>query len=110
MKKDTIVNRNADIAIAVPVYNPGKKLKACIRSILKQSYRNFVCVLVNDGSSDGSDKLCDFYAAMDRRIYVIHQEYAGSIEARKVGTYSEVAQNADILLLLTQMILYHVML
>ena len=92
MKKDTIVNRNADIVIVVPVYNPGKKLKACIRSILKQSYRNFVCVLVNDGSSDGSDKLCDFYAAKDRRIYVIHQENAGSIEARKVGTYSEVAQ------------------
>ena len=90
MKNDTII---ADIAVVVPVYNPGKrKLRACIRSILRQSYRNFICVLVDDGSSDGSDKLCDFYAAKDSRVCVIHQKNSGSIEARKAGTYSKEAQ------------------
>lgn len=93
MKNDKIVDSQTDIAVVVPVYNPGnRKLKACIHSILQQSYKNFICVLVDDGSTDGSDKLCDFYAAKDRRISVIHQQNAGSIEARKAGVYSEAAQ------------------
>jgi glycosyltransferase involved in cell wall biosynthesis len=94
MKNDTIIDRQTDIAVIVPVYNPGiRKLKACIRSILQQSYKNFICVLVDDGSSDGSDELCDFYAAKDKRICVIHQKNSGSIEARKAGTYSKEAQS-----------------
>lgn len=77
----------------MPIFNPGiRKLKACIRFILQQLYRNFICVLVDNGSSVGSDKLCDSYVAKNRKICVIHQKNSDSIKARKVGTYSKEVQ------------------
>lgn len=69
-----LTDRQTDIAVIVPVYNAGKKLKVCIKSILKQNYENWVCILVDDGSTDGSDKICDRFAQKDNRIYVIHQK------------------------------------
>lgn len=62
------------IAVIVPIYNAGKKLKSCIKSIINQNYENLVCILVDDGSIDGSDKICDRFAQKDNRIYVIHQK------------------------------------
>lgn len=46
------------VAIVIPVYNAEKKLKACIKSIVKQTYKNFKCILVDDGSKDKSGKIC----------------------------------------------------
>ncbi|WP_331497996.1 glycosyltransferase family 2 protein [Mediterraneibacter glycyrrhizinilyticus] len=80
------------MAVIVPVYNAGKKLKVCIKSILKQNYENWVCILVDDGSTDGSDKICDRFAQKDNRIYVIHQKNKGSVEARKTGVLCKKAQ------------------
>ena len=87
------------IAIVIPVYNAGNKLKTCIHSILHQSFKNFYLILVDDGSKDNSGKICDDYAKRDDRVFVIHQQNKGSVEARKAGIYSEVAQRAEYLLL-----------
>lgn len=82
-------------AIVVPVYNPGRyRLTQCIGSILKQTYRQFVLILVDDGSTDGSGQVCDRFAAQDARIKVIHQRNSGSVEARKAGVFSPEAQAA----------------
>lgn len=82
------------IAVIVPIYNAGKKLKSCIKSIINQNYENLVCILVDDGSIDGSDKICDRFAQKDNRIYVIHQKNKGSVEARKAGVLCEKAQES----------------
>ena len=69
-------------------------MTACIKSILAQTYRQFVLVLVNDGSTDESGQVCDSFAKKDPRVKVIHQVNKGSVEARKTGIFSEEAQAA----------------
>ncbi|MFF2888884.1 glycosyltransferase family 2 protein [Paenibacillus sp. NPDC057967] len=73
------------IDIVVPVYNAGLKLHACIRSIRLQSYPNWRLLLVDDGSSDGSDALCKQYTERDSRISYVRQSHSGSISARRLG-------------------------
>lgn len=73
------------IAVIIPVYNAEKYIKKCIKSFQKQTFQNFKLVLVNDGSKDKSGKICDDMAKKDERIYVIHQENKGAVEARKTG-------------------------
>ncbi|GGH81647.1 glycosyltransferase involved in cell wall biosynthesis [Pullulanibacillus pueri] len=73
------------ISIIVPVYNDGPYLRDCIDSILYQEFKNYEVILVNDGSTDDSKKICDTYAQLDPRIRVIHQEYAGVSSARNRG-------------------------
>lgn len=81
--------------IIVPVYNTGKyKLTKCIKSITAQTYTDFVLVLVDDGSTDDSGRVCDMLAKNDSRIKVIHQVNKGSVEARKTGVFSDEAQAA----------------
>lgn len=67
----------------VPVYNVELYLKECIDSILSQTYENFELILVNDGSTDNSGKICDEYAQKDSRIKVIHQKNSGVNKTRK---------------------------
>lgn len=82
-------------AVIVPVYNTGKhKLTKCIRAILAQSYQHFVLILVDDGSTDDSGQVCDYFAYRDSRVKVIHQVNKGSVEARKTGVFSDEAQAA----------------
>ncbi|WP_153046322.1 glycosyltransferase family 2 protein, partial [Streptococcus suis] len=57
----------------------------CLDSILNQTYQNLEIILVNDGSTDSSGKICDDYAAKDGRIKVIHQENGGLSDARNKG-------------------------
>lgn len=73
------------IAIVIPVYNASKYLSECIESVLQQTYTNFCLFLVDDGSCDGSDVICDEYAMKDNRIVVIHQENSGVTKARERG-------------------------
>ena len=72
-------------SIIVPVYNCEDELGKCIDSILAQTYQHFELILVNDGSSDESGKICDLYAGKDDRIYVIHKENSGVSSARNAG-------------------------
>ena len=73
------------LAVIVPVYNVENLLPRCLDSILAQTYRDFTLILVNDGSTDGSGKICDGYAEKDERIRVIHKENGGLSSARNEG-------------------------
>lgn len=73
------------ISVIVPVYNTIRYLKTCLNSILQQTYLNIEIILVDDGSTDGSDKICDEYAEKNDRIRVIHKENKGVVAARKQG-------------------------
>ena len=73
------------IWIIVPVYNVEKQLKKCIKSVRKQTYTNWKLVLVDDGSTDSSGKLCDQFASGDDRISVVHTENCGLPGARRNG-------------------------
>ncbi len=73
------------ISIVVPVYNAEKKIRRCIDSILSQVYENWELILIDDGSSDNSGDVCDYYAQKDARIEVLHQENQGPSIARNKG-------------------------
>lgn len=72
----------ATVSVIVPVYQAERYLSACVESILQQSFQDFEIILVDDGSPDGSGKICDEYAAKEPRIRVIHQENQGQAAAR----------------------------
>ena len=76
---------NPKISVIIPVYNVGKYLKRCIDSIIQQNYDNLEIILVDDGSSDNSGKICDEYAVIDKRIIVIHKSNGGLSDARNRG-------------------------
>lgn len=73
------------LSIIVPVFNVGTFLPICIDSILSQSFDNYELILVDDGSTDGSSQICDYYANRDERIIVFHQNNAGVSIARNTG-------------------------
>ena len=77
------------ISIVIPVYNSEQYLKRCIDSILKQTFTDWEIILVDDGSTDNSLKICEEYCKQDDRIYVIHKENGGSTSARKAGVCIE---------------------
>ncbi len=74
------------ISVIVPVYNVEKYLDQCIKSILNQTFRDFELILVDDGSTDNSGKMCDKYSLKDKRVRVIHKENGGLSDARNKGT------------------------
>jgi len=69
----------------VPVYNTSAYLNKCIESIINQSYTDIETILINDGSTDNSGRICDEYAQKDSRIKVIHKENEGLSAARNDG-------------------------
>lgn len=73
------------ISVIVPVYNCEQYLEQCIDSILAQTYSDLEILLVDDGSTDHTGKICDAYAAFDSRIKVIHKKNKGAASARKAG-------------------------
>lgn len=73
------------ISIIVPVYNVEKYLNRCIDSILNQTFKEYELILVDDGSTDNSGKICDLYEKKDKRIKVIHKENGGLSSARNCG-------------------------
>lgn len=76
---------NEKISIVVPVYNVAKYLNNTIKHIVSQTYTNLEILLIDDGSTDESGRICDAFAATDSRIRVIHKENGGSSSARNVG-------------------------
>lgn len=74
-----------EISIILPVYNVEEYLDECIQSILNQTFKNYELIIINDGSTDDSGKICDGYAIKDKRIKVIHKENGGISSARNVG-------------------------
>lgn len=79
-------------SIIVPVYNVKQYVGNCISSILAQTYPHFELILVDDGSTDESGKICDRYATQDDRIKVIHQANGGVSRARNKGIEAATGQ------------------
>jgi len=73
------------ISIIIPVYNVEPYIRKCLDSVINQTYRNLEIICVNDGSTDGSGKICDEYAAKDNRIKVFHKVNGGLSSALNVG-------------------------
>lgn len=76
---------NRLISVIVPVYNVEQYLPRCIESIVNQTYKNLEIILVDDGSTDNSGKVCDKFAEKDSRIKVFHKSNGGVSSARNFG-------------------------
>lgn len=73
------------LSILVPVYNTKSFLKQCLESVLSQTFVDYECILVNDGSTDGSEVILEDYAGNDNRFRVIYQDNEGLSASRKAG-------------------------
>ena len=73
------------VSVIIPVYNVEKYLAMCIESVLNQTYKDYELILVDDGSTDDSPKICDEYAEKDNRIRVFHQKNGGTSKAKNYG-------------------------
>ena len=73
------------ISIIVPIYNVEEYLRECLDSIQKQSYLNFECIMVNDGSPDNSSKICEEFVEKDSRFRYFEKENGGVSSARNLG-------------------------
>ena len=76
---------NPKISVIIPVYNAESTLRRCVDSVLAQTFTDFECLLINDGSKDKSGAICDEYARKDSRVKVFHKENGGVSAARNVG-------------------------
>lgn len=77
--------QNRVVSIIVPIYNVKNYMEKCVDSLINQTYKNLEIILVDDGSSDGSEILCDEYSAKDKRVKVIHKKNGGLSSARNAG-------------------------
>ncbi|MGX7112352.1 glycosyltransferase family 2 protein [Gemella cuniculi] len=73
------------ISVVVPVYNVENYLHYAMESLLRQTYKDFEVILVDDGSTDGSGKLCDEYTLKYENFFVYHKENGGLSDARNFG-------------------------
>ena len=73
------------ISIIVPIYNMEKMMRKCLDSILAQTFQDYECLLIDDGSKDGSSAICDEYAACNPRFTVYHKPNGGLSDARNYG-------------------------
>ena len=73
------------ISVVVPVYKVEDYLEQCVNSILAQTFDDYEIILVDDGSPDNSQKMCDEFAANNAKIHVIHQQNGGLSAARNSG-------------------------
>ena len=84
MRKDNSMNEIA-ISVIVPIYNMEKLMWKCLDSILAQTFQDYECLLIDDGSKDGSPAICDEYAASDPRFTAYHKPNGGLSDARNYG-------------------------
>lgn len=73
------------ISVIIPCFNVEKYIDRCMESVLNQTYQNLEIILVDDGSTDGTGKICDLYSQADERIRVIHKRNGGLSSARNAG-------------------------
>ena len=73
------------LSVIVPVYNVEQYLPQCLESLLNQTLRDIEIILVNDGSTDQSEKICREYADRDNRIKLYTKPNGGLSDARNYG-------------------------
>lgn len=77
---------NTFFSVIIPVYNVKDYFDDCMQSIFRQTYNDYEIVLIDDGSNDGSEKICDDYAAKYDNVVVYHKKNGGQSSARNMGT------------------------
>ena len=77
--------KDAKISIVVPVYNSEEYVAKTTESLMKQTLKEIQIILVDDGSTDNSGRICDEYASKDERIIVVHKKNGGLADARNAG-------------------------
>ena len=80
------------ITVIMPIYNTEEYLREAIESVISQTYTNLEIILVDDGSTDSSPRICDEYAKEDNRIKVVHQKNMGLSGARNTGLKNATGQ------------------
>ena len=80
------------ISIIVPVYNVEEYLEECLESIRKQTYQDIEVILVNDGSTDGSQAICEYFCQTDKRFRLINQKNQGQSVARNHGVKESIGE------------------
>lgn len=85
MKEEIYAKKLPLISVIIPVYNVEEYLSRCLDSVIKQTYTNLEIIVVDDGATDNSGKICDEYREKDKRIKVIHKLNGGLSDARNVG-------------------------
>ncbi|MBP5534363.1 MAG: glycosyltransferase [Alphaproteobacteria bacterium] len=75
----------AKISVIVPIYNVEEYVLGCLKSVAAQTFKDFECICVDDGSTDNSGKIADDFAFSDKRFTVIHQKNGGLSDARNTG-------------------------
>lgn len=84
--------KNPTVSIIVPCYNQAQYLEECLQSVLKQSYRNWECIVVNDGSPDNTEKVVRKWIEKDSRFKYLYQENKGVSSARNYGIYQAIGK------------------
>jgi glycosyltransferase involved in cell wall biosynthesis len=78
-------SQNLKVSIIIPVHNAEKTLERCINSVMTQGYDNIECILVENGSSDHSAAVCDYYADKFNRVITKSMDVSGVSDARNLG-------------------------
>ena len=79
------MTQHPTISVVIPVYNPGKHLRRCLDSLLRQTYDLLDIWLIDDGSTDDSAAICTQYAQKDNRVHYYYQQNSGVSAARNRG-------------------------
>lgn len=79
------MDKNCTVSVIIPAYNPGQALRKCLESVMKQTFKDIEIIVVNDGSTDSTDEICQELSSKDNRIVYISQENAGVSAARNRG-------------------------
>ena len=82
---ESLEEKNPLVSVIIPIYNVEEYLNRGIESIVNQTYKNLEIILVNDGSTDNCNEICEKWKQKDNRIKVIHQNNKGLCSARNIG-------------------------
>lgn len=88
-------NMETMIYVIIPVYNCKKYIENAVNSVLKQPYKKIEIVIVDDGSTDGSEEMCNNFARCNERVHTIHQENSGVSSARNTGIEYVIRQHKE---------------
>ena len=82
---DKILTQMPKISVVVPCYNQAQYLEECLQSVLDQTYRNWECIIVNDGSPDHTEEIAKKWTEKDSRFKYLYKENGGLSSARNAG-------------------------
>lgn len=84
--------KKVELSIIIPVYNVGKYLERCIASLISQTYGEMEILLIDDGSTDKSGEMCDFFESKYENVKAFHKSNGGQSSARNLGLMNATGQ------------------